>query len=195
MKNLFTAATFLLLDMASTLLFLVAFLLTKNLTLSVGLAMALGVAQIGWQILQKRQIDTMQWMSLFLVLGFGTATLLTDDPRFVMIKPSLIYTIVGVVMLKRGWMIRYLPPIAQALVPDIAIVFGYIWAGLMFFTAALNLFLALNYSAVAWSAFMSVFAIASKVALFLIGFATIRLIAGRRRAREVQAQQAHPETI
>ena len=39
--------------------------------------------------------------------------LLTDDPRFVMLKPTLIYCIVGTVMLKPGWMTRYLPPIAR----------------------------------------------------------------------------------
>ena len=69
---------------------------------------------------------------------------MTDDPLFVMLKPTVIYVIVGVVMLKRGWMNRYLPPIAQATVPDLAITFGYVWAGLMFFSAALNIVLALS---------------------------------------------------
>jgi intracellular septation protein A len=46
----------------------------------------------------------MEWLSLFLVLASGTATLLTDNPRFVQFKPSAIYVIVGVVMLKPGWM-------------------------------------------------------------------------------------------
>ena len=146
MKNLFAAGKLLLLDMASTFFFLVVYLLTHNITLSVVLGMALGVGQIGWQFARKQPIDTMQWMSLFLVLGAGTATLLTSDPRFVMIKPSVIYTIVGIVMLKRGWMNRYLPPVAIELVPDIATIFGYVWAGLMFFSAALNVIVALNFS-------------------------------------------------
>src|SRR6516162_6164459 len=49
MKNLFEAAKLLLLDMAATLFFLVLYLLTHNVTLSVVLGMALGDAQIGWQ--------------------------------------------------------------------------------------------------------------------------------------------------
>jgi intracellular septation protein len=129
----------------------------------------------------------MQWMSLFLVLGAGTVTLLTDDPRFVMIKPSVIYIIVGIVMLKPGWMNRYLPPIAIEVVPDIAVIFGYVWAGLMFFSAALNLIVALNFSVVTWSAFMSVYAIVSKAVLFLFGFVTMRTIGRRRRARMMLA--------
>jgi intracellular septation protein len=187
MRNLFAAAKLLLLDMASTFLFLVIFLLTKNLPLSVVLGMALGVSQIGWQFASRKPIDTMQWMSLFLVLAFGTATLITKDPRFVMVKPSLIYVIVGVVMLRPGWMNRYLPPAAMAVVPDIAFILGFVWAGLMFFSAALNLFVALNFSVVAWSAFMSVYAIVSKAGLFLIGYGTMRYIGARRRARLVPA--------
>ena len=139
MKNLFEAGKLLLLDMASTFFFLVLYLLTHNITLSVALGMALGVSQIGWQYARKLPIDTMQWLSLFLVLGSGAATLLTHDPRFVMVKPSVIYLIVGIVMLRPGWMNRYLPPVAIEIVPDIAVIFGYVWAGLMFFSAALNL--------------------------------------------------------
>jgi intracellular septation protein len=187
MKNLFEAGKLLLLDMASTFFFLIVYLLTGNITLSVVLGMALGAVQIGWQLARHKPIDTMQRMSLFLVLGAGTVTLLTDDPRFVMIKPSVIYTIVGIVMLNPGWMNRYLPPIAIEMVPDIAVIFGYVWAGLMFFSAALNLIVALNFSVVTWSAFMSIYGIVSKAALFLIGFVTMRTIGRRRRARMMLA--------
>ena len=186
MRNLFEAGRLLLLDMAATLFFLVLYLLTHNIALSVVLGMALGIAQIGWQLARRMPIDTMQWMSLFLVLGAGTVTLITHDPRFIMIKPSVIYLIVGVVMLKRGWMNRYLPPIAIELVPDIAVIFGYAWSGLMFFSAGLNLIVALNFSVVTWSVTMSIWGIASKAAMFLIGYAVMRTIgAARRRRRDV----------
>jgi intracellular septation protein len=191
MRNLFEAGRLLLLDMAATLFFLVLYLLTHNVALSVILGMALGIAQIGWQLARRKPIDTMQWMSLFLVLGAGTVTLITDDPRFVMIKPSVIYLIVGVVMLKRGWMNRYLPPIAIELVPDIAVIVGYAWSGLMFVSAALNLIVALNFSVVTWSVTMSVWGIASKAAMFLISYAVMRTIgAARRRRRDVAG--GHP---
>ncbi len=52
----------------------------------------------------------MQWMSLFLVIASDEAALLTHDPRLVMVKPSLIYIAIGIVMLKPGWMNRYLLP-------------------------------------------------------------------------------------
>ena len=188
MRSLFEAGRLLLLDLASTFFFLILFLLTKNVPLSVVLGMALGVAQIGWQFARGKRVDTMEWISLFVVLASGAATLFTDDPRFVMIKPSVIYAIVGVAMLKPGRMNRYLPPVAIELVPDIAYGFGFAWAGLMFATAVLNIVVALNFGVVAWSAFMSVFAIASKVALFVICYAAMRFIgARRRRAQPVPA--------
>jgi intracellular septation protein A len=191
MKHFLDAAKLLIADLASTLLFLVLYLATKDLTLSVAAGMALGLAQIGWQFLRKKPIDTMQWLSLVLVLGAGAATLITNDPHFVMLKPTVIYTVVGIVMLKPGWMNRYLPPVAMEVVPDIAVLFGFLWAGLMFFSAALNLIVALNYSVVTWSAFMSIYGILSKIALFLIGFVTMRTIGRRRRARmEAVASEA-----
>jgi len=187
MRNLFEAGKLLLFDMAATLFFLVLFLLTHNVALSVAFGMALGIAQIGWQSVRGQLIDIMQWMSLFLVLGAGTVTLITNDPRFVMIKPSVIYIIVGIVMLKRGWMNRYLPPIAIELVPDIAVIFGYAWSGLMFFSSVLNLVVALNFSVVTWSATMSIYGIASKAVMFLVGYAVMRTIAvARYRRRQMQ---------
>ena len=181
MRDLFAAAKLLLLDMASTVFFLVVFLLSKNIPLAVALGVALGVAQIGWEFVRKRPIDTMQWMSLFLVVGAGTAALITNDPRFVMVKPSLIYLVVGVVMLKPGWMNRYLPPVAKELVPDLAFIFGFIWSGFMFFSAALNVIVALNFSVVTWASFMSVYGIVSKLGLFLIQYAVMRYVGIRRR--------------
>ena len=187
MKNLFEAGKLLFLDMAATLFFLALYLLTQNVTLSVLLGMALAITQIGWQAARRKPIDTMQWMSLFLVLGAGAVTLITHDPRFVMVKPSVIYLIVGVVMLRRGWLNRYLPPIAIELIPDIAIIFGYAWSALMFCSAGLNLIVALNFSVVTWSATMSIWGIASKLVLFLIGYVTMRTIAiARARCRALR---------
>jgi len=180
MRDFLNAAKLLLLDLASTIVFLVVFLLTHNTILAVGLGMALGLAQIATQFVRRRTIETMEWLSLFLVIAAGTATLLTDDPRFVLFKPTLIYAIVGVVMLKPGWMNRYLPDIARAVVPDVAVVVGFVWAGLMFVSAMVNAFVALTCSVATWALVMPIFGIVSKLTVFVIGFAAMRFI-GRRR--------------
>lgn len=181
MSNLLQSARLLVSDLASTLLFLAVLLTTKDLVLAVILGVALGTLQIGWLLLRRRPIDTMQRLSIGLVVASGVATLLTSDPRFVMLKPTVIYCIVGAYMLRPGWMNRYLPDIAIRTVPDIAFLFGFVWAGLMFLSAALNLVLAWTLDPVGWSAVMSIWGIASKVGLFLAQYAAMRLI-GRRRA-------------
>ncbi|MGN1289442.1 MAG: septation protein IspZ [Bradyrhizobium sp.] len=180
MKHFLIAARLLTLDLASTLVFLVLFLLTHNTALSVGLGIAFGVVQIGLQITRGNRIDTMEWLSLFLVVTAGTATLLTNDPRFVLFKPSVIYAIVGVVMLKPGWLNRYLPEIAQKVVPDVAVKVGYVWSGLMFVSAAVNAFVALTCEITTWAVVMPIFGIVSKIVVFLGGFAALRLTARRR---------------
>jgi intracellular septation protein len=180
MKNFLNAFTLLLLDLASTLVFLVVFLLTHNTPLAVGLGIFCGLSQIGFQIVRRKPIETMEWLSLFLVVTAGIATLLTNDPRFVLFKPSVIYAIIGVVMLKPGWLNRYLPAIAKTVVPDVAVAVGFAWAALMFISAAVNAFVAVAYSLETWAWFMPLFGIVSKVVVFLGGFAALRLTAKRR---------------
>jgi intracellular septation protein len=189
MRNLLQAGKLLLLDLASTLLFLVVYLVTHNIPLAVGLGIALGVAQIGVQFARRKPIETMEWLSLFLVVASGTAALLTNDPRFVMFKPSVIYAIVGIVMLKPGWINRYLPPLAKAVVPDIAVIVGFLWSALMFASAGVNVFVAFNYSVVTWAWFMPLFGILSKIALFLVSFAMMRFIGRRRYAAMLESER------
>jgi len=191
MKSLLTSARFLALDMASTLFFLAIYAATKSIPVGVAAGVALGVAQIVWEVARKRPIEAMQWMSLFLVCAGGAAALLSNDPRFMTVKASVIYVIIGVVMLKPGWMNRYLPEIAKEVVPDVAYVFGFVWAGLMFLSAVVNIVVAMNFSLLTWTAFMSAYATSTKIALFLIQFGAMRFIGRRRRrTRETQALPA-----
>jgi intracellular septation protein A len=133
----------------------------------------------------------MEWLSLFLVIAAGTATLLTDDPRFMLFKPSVIYVIVGIVMLKAGWMNRYLPAIARAVASDVAVIVGFVWAGLMFVSAAVNAFVAIAWSVPTWAMIMPIFGIVSKLAVFVSGFLAIRLTVVRRiRAMPANEREA-----
>ena len=67
--------------------------------------------------LTGRPIDAMQWLALGLVLVLGAATLITQDSRFIMVKPTVVHWAIGAVMLRHGWMTRYLPPIARDNLP------------------------------------------------------------------------------
>lgn len=181
MQNLLRAAQLLVSDLASTIAFLIVLLATKDVMLAVAIGIGLGVAQIGWLLARRKPIDTMQWLSIGLVMVSGVATMITNDPRFVMLKPSVVYCVAGAFMLRPGWMNRYLPPIAIQLIPDVVYAFGFIWAGLMFASAALNIVLAMLLDPLTWSASIAAWGIASKVVLFFIQYLTMRAVAVRRR--------------
>ncbi|MFX4423960.1 hypothetical protein ABTA75_18980, partial [Acinetobacter baumannii] len=91
-------------------------------------------------------------------------------------KPSVIYLAVGMVMLKPGWMIRYMPPIVRSHGPDIVRGFEVLWAFMMFGTAALNGWLAARGDVAVWASFIAVFPVASKFALFGAQYVATRLI-------------------
>lgn len=180
MKPLLQAMRVLAADFAATLLFLVLYAVTDNLVVSVVAGMVLGLAQIAWRLANRKTVDALQWVSLCLILSSGSAALLLHDPLFVMLKPSAIYLVVGLVMLKRGWMRRYVPERALEVVPDLVDRFGFVWAGMMFVSAALNLVLALSLPVLLWGTVMAAWGIVSKTGLCAGQFAVMKAI-GRRR--------------
>ena len=143
------------------------------------------VAVVGYELARGNKVAALQWISLASVLLTAAATLFTGDPRFVMAKPTIVYLIVGTVMLRKGWLNRYIPPEQMAIVGDVMDRFGMIWAALMFASAGLNLVIALFFTAW-WPLFIGVFPLASKFGLFAIHVALLHFITHarlRRRAR------------
>src|SRR5215510_10531342 len=137
----------LLSDFLSAIVFLVLYLLTDSVTLATSIAIAVGLAQFAYLKWRARPIDAMQWLAIVLVLGLGAATLISQDSRFIMLKPSLVHWAVGAVMLRPGWMIRYLPPIARDhIARPVLVAAGYAWAGLMLLLGVANVIVALSLS-------------------------------------------------
>ena len=65
-------------DFLSSFVFLGIYLATGNLPLAVGFALAIGIGQLAlakW----RRRLETMQWLSLALVITLGAASLITND--------------------------------------------------------------------------------------------------------------------
>ena len=182
MSDVLRAGRGLALDFASTLMFMAIMALGGGLMLAVTLAVTLAAGQIGWELYRGRRIDALQWASLSVVVISGGVSLLTHDPRFVMAKPTLIYAMVGAAMLQRGWMMRYMGDDAREYVPDLAIAFGHVWAGLMFASAIFNLVLVFTVSTAVWGATISFWGIASKLALCAVQIAVMKS-AGLRRYR------------
>src|SRR5256885_8160895 len=129
MKDVFAR---LLYDFLSAIVFLVVYLSTGTVVLATSVAVAGAVAQLIYSRLKGQPLSFMTYASLALVIVLGTATLLTNDPRFVLAKPSIAHFAIGTIMLKRGWMLRYMPPIVTETIPEYVTFAGYAWAALMF---------------------------------------------------------------
>jgi uncharacterized membrane protein len=108
----------LLTDFLSTIVFLVLYLSTGNVVLATSVAIAGALAQVAYSRVKGKPLGFMTYASLALVIVLGSATLLTNDPRFVLAKPSIAHFAIGAIMLKRGWMLRYMPPIAAETIPE-----------------------------------------------------------------------------
>jgi intracellular septation protein A len=148
------------------------------------------VAVVGYELARGKKVAALQWISLASVLLTAAATLFTGDPRFVMAKPTIVYLIVGSVMLRRGWLNRYIQPEQLALVGDVMDRFGMIWAALMFTSAGLNLVIALFFTAW-WPLFIGIFPLASKFGLFAVHIAVVHFI-GQARLRRRTGSERQP---
>jgi intracellular septation protein A len=123
----------------------------------------------------------MQWLSLGLVITLGCVALITNDPRFMMAKPSFIHFAIGAVMLRPGWMDRYMPPyVKENLSKEILVMTGYAWAGLMFALGLLNLYIAANYSVIVWGYFISIGASGAKIVAFFMQYAIFQILVRRK---------------
>lgn len=187
MRNFMHAARPLANDLLSSLLFAALIAMSVDRQIATLVAIAFGIGHVALWLLLRKPVAPLQWASLALVLTFGAASLVLHDVRFLMAKPTLIYLILTVMMLKRGWMLRYMPSVALGHGERPMIVFGYVWAGLMALTAAANLVVAVRFPEL-WPAFLAIFPTVSKIALFAIQFATVRHLT----IRSVRAQRALP---
>jgi len=168
-------------DLLSSILFVALYEFTGNIIFATAFGIVAGAAQIAWRKRRGLPVDAMQWMSLVLVVVLGTATLVTRDPRFVLIKPSIGAFAVGFVMLRRNWLGRYLPPIVSQNVPESVVVgFSYGWSFLMFAQGVANLAVAFWLGPKAWAVYTAFVPTASWLALFGLQFLTFRTFISRK---------------
>jgi len=178
MDHFLYAARPLATDLAATLFFYLVLSTTHSVPFATGCGMAMGLGQLGIMRLRGMPIARLQWTSLFLVIVMGGLTLITHDARFVLFKATVVYVAIGTTMLEPGWMYRYIPPIAIDHIPRNMIVgFGYVWAALIFGTGILNLYLTFTHPPEVVASIMAIWAIISKVSLFLVQFFSLRFIA------------------
>ncbi|HEY1506051.1 MAG TPA: septation protein IspZ [Stellaceae bacterium] len=170
-------------DFFSTIVFLIVYLATDNIILATSVAIAGAIAQVIYSRIKGRELSFMNWASLGLVIVLGGATILTSDPRFVLAKPAIAHFAVGAVMLKRGWMLRYVPPLVAETIPEYVTFAGFAWAALMFALGTGTIAIAMTGDLKLWTIYVSVVAVGAKIAAFAVQYAVFRLaVTSRIRA-------------
>jgi intracellular septation protein len=175
MLNLLRAFRPIASDFLSTIVFIIAYQASGSIFAGVGAGIVVAFGQIGWLKWRDRSIDMMQWASLALVVVLGSATLLTRDPHFIMVKPSIGAFAIAAVMLRPNWMARYMPPfVLENVSPRLPLVWGYIWAGAIFALGVANLAVAFGCSPKIWVLFTAFVPLGVQLSLFLLQYLMIR---------------------
>jgi intracellular septation protein A len=167
-------------DFLSAIVFLTLYLTTGNVVLATSVAIAGAVAQVVYSRVRGQPLNFMTYASLALVIVLGSATLLTNDPRFVLAKPSIAHFAIGAIMLKRGWMLRYVPPIVSDTIPEYVTIAGYAWAALMFALGAGTIAVASTGDLKLWALYVSVVLIGAKLTAFAVQYVAFRVLVTNR---------------
>jgi intracellular septation protein len=104
------------------------------------------------------RLQTMQKITLALVLVFGTLTLVLHDERFIKWKPTVLYAAMAVALAVALWVLRKnvlkMMLSSQLVLPDVVWHrLNLAWMVYTAFMSALNAYVVLNYSTEAWVSF------------------------------------------
>lgn len=165
----------LLVDFLSAIGFLVVYWASGSVIAATCVAIAVAITQFIHAKVSGRPLSIMTGASLGLAVVLGVATLMTNDARFVLMKPSLVHFAIGAIMLRPGWLLRYLPPIVTETIPQTVTAIGYSWAALMFVLGAGVIVTALTGDMWWWGFYVSVIAIGAKIVMFAITYVIFRV--------------------
>ena len=174
-------------DFFSTIVFLIVYFATDSIVLATAVAIAGAIAQVAYSRIKGKELGFMTWASLGLVIVLGSATIFTHDPRFVLAKPAIAHFAIGSIMLKRGWMLRYMPPIVAETIPEYVTFAGYAWAALCFALAAGTIGVAMTGDMKLWAFYISAVAGGAKALAFAVQYLVFRLVVTSRRRAAARA--------
>ena len=179
-------------DLAGTLAFYLVYLVSGSAPLGAAVGLVIGLGQVGYLVAKRQRPSGLLVVGLALTLGLGGMTFLNHDPRFMLVKPSIVCAIIGVTMLQRGWLTRYAPPIARSLLSDRVFDWvGWCWSGLMFTSAAVNLLALALLPPHSAALVFTIWATGSKTLLFVGQYIVLRMKA-RRIYRQREAEGSLP---
>ena len=144
----------LLLDFFPIILFFVAYKVW-GIYVATGVAIAATVVQLAYMRIKTGKTEPMQWVSLAIIVVFGGATLLAHNENFIKWKPTVLYWVMGAVLLigqlvfnknfirtLMGTQIQLPDPVWKNL--------NWGWTGFFAVMGALNLWVAFNFDTDTW---------------------------------------------
>jgi len=147
-----------LFDLFPIILFFIAFKLANIYTATI-VAMVATIGQILWVYYRHRKIDAMQWVSLVLIVVFGSLTIFLHDKTFIQLKPTALYWLFSGTLLisaqffQKNW-IQVLMGKQITLKPHSQKSawqkLNYAWSLFFILMGALNLYVAFEYSEDTW---------------------------------------------
>ena len=141
-------------DLFPVILFFVTFKL-YGIYAATAVAIAATFGQIGWVWFRHRKVDTMLWVSLVIIVIFGSATLILQDETFIKWKPSVLYwlfagTLLSAQAVFKKNLIRIMMKEQITLPEAIWTRLNASWAGFFAMMGGANLYVAFNYSTETW---------------------------------------------
>lgn len=162
----------LLLDFFPIILFFVAFKMA-DIYVATGVAIVATVAQIAWLRWRSGKVETMQWLSLGVIVLFGGATLIAHDETFIKWKPTILYWLMGGSLLLAQLIWRR--NLIKSLIGDKVRMAEPAWTAMrrswtvfFLFMGVLNLWVAYNFDTATWVDF-KLFGGLGLMAVFVIG--------------------------
>lgn len=146
-----------LLDFLPIVLFVAAYKF-YNIYVATGVLMAATVVQMALVYLIDRRLQTIQKVTLALILLFGTLTLVLQDDRFIKWKPTVLYGAMAIALAVALWILKknYLKLLlgSQMELPEgVWMRLNVAWVIYCAFMSAINAYVVLHFSTEAWVEF------------------------------------------
>ena len=144
----------LLIDFFPIILFFAAFKVW-GIYAATAVAIVATIVQIAYLRIKHGKVETMQWLSLIVIVLFGGATLLLQDDHFIKWKPTVLYwlmggtLLVGLTVFKKNFIKSLMG--AQLQLPDpVWNTLNWAWTGFFAVMGVLNLWIAFRFDTDTW---------------------------------------------
>jgi len=147
----------LLIDFFPIVLFYAAFQIW-DIYVATAVAIVATIIQIGYLRLRHGKVQAMQWLGLGVIVLFGGATLLAHNDAFIKWKPTVLYWLVGAVLLlgQLLWRKNFIQSLMgeQITLPTpVWLRLNLAWSGFFATMGLLNLWIAYRFDTATWANF------------------------------------------